>query len=44
MNDAYIVFIFLSSLYNELLLLLILCQISAQTEPTVIDLSRQVTR
>lgn len=44
MNDAYIVFIFLSSLYNELLLLLILCQISAKTEPTKIDLNRQVTR
>lgn len=30
--------------YYELLLLLILCQISAQTEPTKIDLNRQVTR
>lgn len=45
MNDADIVFIFfLSYTTYELLLLLILCRISAQTEPTVIDSNRQVTR
>lgn len=44
MNDAYIVFFFFPFLYNELLLLLILCQISAKTEPTKIDLNCQVTR
>lgn len=43
MNDADIVFVFFF-LYNELLLLLILCQISAQTDPTKFDLNRQVTR
>lgn len=45
MNDAYIVFCFLLFYTTyELLLLLILCRISAKTEPTVIDSNRQVTR
>lgn len=45
MNDTdIVVYYFLSYTTYELLLLPILCRISAQTDPTKIDSNRQVTR